>query len=180
MCTTRDGQTCVTQHDPCTKETSVFRSSAKWRCIAGWKVPDVSNQLAAVILKVKCIWRLRTKTRCSFERYKPFTQQHGITSHKTRILSVSGNFSLHAPNLTKPRRINRRNMHHAWGTEKLHAGFWWGDLIERVHLEDVGEDGRTIWKWIFKKWDGEAWTGLVWLRRGTGGGLNAVTNLRVP
>jgi hypothetical protein len=25
-------------------------------------------------------------------------------------------------------------------------------------------------KWIFKKWDG-AWTGLSWLRIGTGGGL---------
>jgi hypothetical protein len=27
-----------------------------------------------------------------------------------------------------------------------------------------------ILKWIFKKWD-EAWTGLIWLRVGTGGGL---------
>jgi hypothetical protein len=26
-------------------------------------------------------------------------------------------------------------------------------------------------KWIFKKWDGGAWTGLSWLRIGTGGGL---------
>ena len=25
-------------------------------------------------------------------------------------------------------------------------------------------------KWIFTKWDGETWTGLVWLRIGTGGG----------
>jgi hypothetical protein len=23
---------------------------------------------------------------------------------------------------------------------------------------------------IFRKWDGEAWTGLIWLRIGTGGG----------
>jgi hypothetical protein len=27
-----------------------------------------------------------------------------------------------------------------------------------------------ISKYIFKKWDGEAWTGLIWLRIGTGGG----------
>jgi hypothetical protein len=38
-------------------------------------------------------------------------------------------------------------------------------------LEDPGLDGRIIFKRIFKKWDGRAWTGLIWLRIGTGGGL---------
>jgi len=28
----------------------------------------------------------------------------------------------------------------------------------------------TTRKWFFKKWDGEAWTGLFWLRIGRGGG----------
>jgi hypothetical protein len=37
------------------------------------------------------------------------------------------------------------------------------------HLKDQGVDG-IILKWIFKKWDG-AWTGLIRLRIGTGGGL---------
>jgi len=31
--------------------------------------------------------------------------------------------------------------------------------------------GRIILRRIFKKWDGERWTGLIWLRKGTGGGL---------
>jgi hypothetical protein len=31
--------------------------------------------------------------------------------------------------------------------------------------------GRIILKRIFKKWNGEGWTGLIWLRIGTGGGL---------
>jgi hypothetical protein len=38
------------------------------------------------------------------------------------------------------------------------------------HLGDPGKDGRIILKWIFKKWAGEAGTGFIRLRIGTGGG----------
>jgi len=30
-------------------------------------------------------------------------------------------------------------------------------------LEGSGVDGRII-RWIFRKWDGGAWAGLMWLR----------------
>jgi hypothetical protein len=39
-------------------------------------------------------------------------------------------------------------------------------------LEELGIDGTIIFILIFKKWDGVgAWTGLIWLRIETGGGL---------
>ena len=32
----------------------------------------------------------------------------------------------------------------------MHTGFWWGDLRERDHLEDLRVDGSIILKWTFK------------------------------
>jgi len=46
-----------------------------------------------------------------------------------------------------------------------------GNVKDGDHLEDRGADGKILLKWIFKEWDGVAWTGLIWLRVGTGGGL---------
>jgi hypothetical protein len=37
-------------------------------------------------------------------------------------------------------------------------------------LEDPGVDGMTILKLIFRKWNVEVWTGLIWLRIRKGGG----------
>jgi len=43
---------------------------------------------------------------------------------------------------------------HVWGRGEVHTGFWWGNLRERIYLEDLGVDGRIILKWVFRKWDG--------------------------
>jgi hypothetical protein len=42
-------------------------------------------------------------------------------------------------------------MLHVWETGETHAGFWWGNLKESDHLEDLGVDRRIILKWIFKR-----------------------------
>jgi hypothetical protein len=48
--------------------------------------------------------------------------------------------------------------------------FWWGNLREKDHWGDPGIDGRIILRWILRKCNVVVWTGLSWLRIGTGGG----------
>jgi len=62
----------------------------------------------------------------------------------------------------------------------MFTGFWWGNLGERDHSEDLGVDGKIILRWIFTKWNVGAWTESIWLRIGTEGLVNTVLKLRVP
>ena len=57
------------------------------------------------------------------------------------------------------------------GGGKVHTGFCWGNLRKRDHLEEGGVVRRIILKEIFRKLGMGPWTGLIWLRAGTGGGL---------
>jgi len=55
---------------------------------------------------------------------------------------------------------------------EVYTGFWWGNLKESDHLEDPGLDWRIILRWSFRNCYVGAWTGSMWLRIGTGGGLS--------
>jgi len=46
------------------------------------------------------------------------------------------------------------------GEERCIQGFGGGYLRERDHLEDVGIDGRIKLRWIYKNYEGRAWTGF--------------------
>jgi len=54
--------------------------------------------------------------------------------------------------------------------ERSVQGFGGGTGGERNRLGDPGVDGRIILRWIFRKQDVGAWSGLIWHRIGIGGG----------
>jgi len=56
------------------------------------------------------------------------------------------------------------------GRGEVHTNFGGENLVERDHLKELGVGGRIILRRIFRKWDGMAWTGLIWFRIGTVGG----------
>jgi hypothetical protein len=77
-----------------------------------------------------------------------------------------------SPNIIRVINPSRRWAWHvaSMGDRSCVYRVWWGDVKKRDHLEDLGLDGRTL-KCICKKWDVVgAWTGLICLRIGTGGG----------
>ena len=63
----------------------------------------------------------------------------------------------------------------------MYTGSWWGNLGERVHLEDPDVDGRIILRWIWRKWDGNIdWIDLDQGRDMWRALVNAVMNLLFP
>ena len=64
----------------------------------------------------------------------------------------------------------------------MYTEFWCGNLRERDHLEDPGQDSRIILRWIFRQWDMRAWDwiDLAQDRNRWRALVNAVMNLRVP
>ena len=69
-----------------------------------------------------------------------------------------------SPNIV--RVIKSSRMRWVWqvarmGRGKAYAGFCCGNMRERDHLGDPGIDGRTILRWIVRKWDVGIRTGSI-------------------
>jgi len=60
------------------------------------------------------------------------------------------------------RMHERREMHTKFGQKTLKG---------RDNSEDIGVGRRTILEWILGKQRGKVWTGFIWLRIGSSGGL---------
>jgi hypothetical protein len=42
-------------------------------------------------------------------------------------------------------------MWNVWGKGDVHTGFWWGDLMEKYHLEDPNVDGKITLKLVLQE-----------------------------
>jgi hypothetical protein len=72
-------------------------------------------------------------------------------------------------------------MWHVWGTEEMHKGFWWRELIEKTL-------GRSIRRWVddIKMYlkevelEGVDWNAVASVKGRWRALVNAVMNFRVP
>jgi hypothetical protein len=70
---------------------------------------------------------------------------------------------------------------HTGGKMGMHMEFWWGNLMKRDHLEDMGTDGSVIWKWSLEEIGWEDMIGLhfAWDRDKSVAVVNMVLNMYV-
>jgi hypothetical protein len=63
-------------------------------------------------------------------------------------------FSPHIIRVIKLGRMRWVGHVNVWGKGEVYTGFWWGNLRKTDHMKEPGVDGKTILRWIFRKWDG--------------------------
>jgi hypothetical protein len=101
------------------------------------------------------------------------TKRYKVTREWRKLHNEELNDTYSSPNIVRVSKSRMRwtgHVAHMGGEERCIQGLW-RNLRERGPLEDRCLDGRIILRWILRKGDGRAWTGLIWLRIGTDGGL---------
>jgi hypothetical protein len=96
---------------------------------------------------------------------KIFSLKRDMVTRESRQQHYQELYDLYcSPNVTQMMKSRRKRWAMYMACMEVHTRLWWGDLKETYHLEDLGVDGRIKLKWIFKKWHGKAWDGLICLR----------------
>jgi hypothetical protein len=72
--------------------------------------------------------------------------------------------------MIKPMRMRWQGHVACMERRGMHIGFWWESQKEKDHWENIEVGGRML-KWMLERQGGMVWTGLIWLRIGTSGGL---------
>ena len=106
-------------------------------------------------------------------RLRVFEKSHEVTVEWRRLHNKEFHNPFSSPSIFRVIELRRMRWegHIArMGRGEVHTGVWWGGLKERDHLEDLRIYESVMFKCIFKNLDWEAWTGLIWLRIGIGGG----------
>ena len=126
------------------------------------------------------IWSLKLREECRLKVSENRLQRRifgpkrdEITGERRTLHNVVLNELFSSPNVV--RWIKSRRMRwaeHVAGLGERRGVYraLVGKPEERDLLEDPSIDGRIMLRWIFRKWDVGIWTGLSWLRIGTGGG----------
>ena len=85
------------------------------------------------------------KTHSSTKAFLPNPDDVTGDLNKLHIKELHNLYSCPAiiSGVIKPKRINGRGMWHVLGRGEVHTGFWWANVRERTHLDDVGVDGMS-------------------------------------
>jgi len=76
-------------------------------------------------------------------------KRDGVTGDRRRLRTEELHALYSSSNIIqaiKSKRIRWAEPAARIGDREVHTGFWWGDVMERDHLEDIRVDGRVILK----------------------------------
>ena len=142
------------------------------------KIKIYRTIILTVVLYGYETWSLRMKAECRLRVFEnrvlrrifELKRDEG-TGEWRKLHNEELNDLYSSPNVIQVVKLGRMRWvgHVACMGDRRGSGFWWGNLRERDYLDGTDVDERIILRWILRKWDGGAGTGLIWVRIGTGG-----------